>query len=134
MLTAAKFRTRVQTHGRSHVPLGGRYRYVTCLKACPDTTSVDPIFLQMYTKYICKPDETASCLMNMVIPELSEQQLIVKQLIGISKVTTIDGLEGTFMKFLLMHDANNVEKLLNLTVNYNMLLAAIRDVVSQVNG
>lgn len=115
-------------------------RLLKCQKACLetfsalDTTSVDPMFLQMYTSYICRSDESASCLMNMVIPVLEDQQAIVKQMISISEITTIDGLEGTFMKFLLMHDEKGADNLLNLAINYNMLLAAIRDVVSQVNG
>ena len=112
-------------------------KYISCKACIPDQTSINPEFLEAYAHFVCGVGERVTmverCYANMLVPEYSRQVEIMNQLKAIASITDISNLEGVFMQLLMTDNTEQVDKLINLLVPYNILLDNIREVVSLVN-
>ncbi len=88
-------------------------------------------YLDVYTRYVCKLGEAdADCVDQMVVPPLAEQLHVLQGLFEVhTRVHDTMGLDGVFLKLLLMHDDAAVERLTSNLVVYQMVHDAIVDIV-----
>lgn len=78
-------------------------------KAMPDT-GVLADYLETYLTYVCK-EGASSCLDQMVVPPPEEQLRVMQGLFDVSTKVDMQGLDGVFMKLLIMHDQDAVDTL-----------------------
>ncbi len=65
-------------------------------------------YVDAYVRYIC-PNPT--CIDNLVVPEVSEQLRVLKELSKIQTEIDTYNLDGVFMKLIMVHDQTNIELL-----------------------
>lgn len=88
-------------------------------------------YLDTYARYVCQlGDVDADCLGQMVVPPIAEQLHVLQGLFDVhTRVHDTMGLDGVFLKLLLMHDQAAVERLVSNLVVYQAVLESIQDIV-----
>ena len=86
-------------------------------------------YIDAYARYICKPELLTSCVENMILPPVDEQMSILRDLYNIGTLVDIEGLEGVFMKLLLAHDAEVINKLMGSLDTYNSAKEIINNII-----
>ncbi len=100
------------------------------ISVCRSSSSyVLPEFVELYTQYICHPDTIHDCVMSMIIPDSSEQLSIVQNMVMISNMLDMQGLESVFMKLLITHDNATLEKLISSLAIFNEYQDIINEII-----
>lgn len=98
------------------------------LKSLP-YDSVMSDYLSAYTMFVCKPAVLQECLKHMIVPPPSEQLRVMQDLFDV--VTKVDpmGLEGVFMKLLLVNDQKAVDTLVDSLHMYNDSIEIVNAII-----
>ena len=106
-------------------------RRVMNIRTIPKAVHSDAVlydYVEAYSKYICS-SKVKSCTEHMIIPLAEEQMRILHEMYDITKRVNCNGVEGTFLKLLIMHDYDTVENLIKHLNMYNELGKLINTIV-----
>lgn len=101
--------------------------YRTLVRATPPDVLYE--YVDAYTKYICATD-LASCAPKMIVPPVEEQLRIVQGLYDVKSKVDTYGLDGVFMKLIMVKDDATVGNLMSTLEIYDHCVKLIRLVVS----
>lgn len=102
----------------SNVSRGQRIRRMTSPRSLPyDSVVFD--YVSSYAQFVCRPAVLQECVDHMVVPEPAEQLRVLQGMFDVfSRVDPI-GLEGVFMKLLLVRDYEAVDTLVDSLQSYH---------------
>lgn len=107
-----------------------RKKSLVTTMSCPN--NVDPTFVHMYINSICSRfEDKQSCISSLVFPPIDEQIHILDVLREISSETEITPIIGPLISFLIKHDLDKVNTLLNLFLEYKIILSELKDLATE---
>lgn len=76
-------------------------------------------YVNAYAAYVCKPSIVKECIDHMVVPPPGEQLRVLQGLFDVMTRVDPNGLEGVFMKLLIVNDIRAVDTLVDSLQMYN---------------
>lgn len=89
-------------------------------------------YLELVAAYVCTElvdASTTPCLELVALPDVAEQARIVIAMNAISENVDLPGLQGTFIRLLLMHDDATVRLLIQKAIEYEEVSTQIRSII-----
>lgn len=111
-----------------------KYRCMIKTKSCENNHNIIYDYVNIYSEFICQ--KKTSCIENMVIPDISTQINIVKNIFNIENLLdhNTHNLEGIFMKLMLNEDYETLKILLYKLDLYNSIHIDIKEIVENVEN
>lgn len=109
---------------RRHIVPKLQKRIARCLPG--DAVLYD--YIDTYSTLLCA-GETAACIQNMIVPAPEEQMRILQLLFEVNTKVNTHGLDGVFMKLIIMHDDDAISSLIDVLQIYDTAKDAINAII-----
>jgi hypothetical protein len=98
-------------------------------RRCLPADAVVYDYIDAYAKFLCA-GEGADCIKNMILPPPDEQARVIHALFDVKTRVDTHGLDGVFMKLIIMHDTDAVDTLVESLQVYISMNELIRSIIS----